>query len=363
MTKAEYIKNIELLNHYTKLYDEGNPAISDEEWDSLYFNCQIFEEESGYVDPKSPTSTIQYDNETTLRKVTHSHAMLSLAKTKKIPELKKWLGTNQTIVMLKMDGLTCSVRYENGKLVSAETRGNGKIGEDITANAMTLASIPKTIPTKETVIVDGEVICRYNDFESFSDMYKNPRNFAAGSIRLNDSKECSKRKLTFVAWDLISSNDNFDVKLSTMEKLGFIVVPYAITNMDDLEAQQMNMRDVAIKNSYPIDGLVYRINDTNKFIDMGSNEHHFLGSLAFKLYDPEFETTLVDIEWSVGRSGAITPIAIFEPVVIDGATIQRASMHNLTIMKKLLGEKPFVGQRIVIFRANMVIPQVRKSLD
>lgn len=361
MTREEYTKNIEELNRLTKLYDEGTPEVSDEAWDQLYFECQAYEEETGYIDPKSPTSTVQYDVENTLKKVTHSHPMLSLGKTKDINVLRSWLK-HKSIVMAKMDGLTCSLTYKDGKLVAAETRGNGKIGEDILHNAKTIKSIPQTISTKEEVIIDGEVICTFKDFEEFSNDYKNPRNFASGSIRLIDPNECKKRKLTFVAWDVISSNSNFDEKLKMMEDLGFVVVPYEFVDLDNLEEQQVRMCKKFSELSYPIDGLVYRINDSKIWNDQGKTEHHFNGSFAFKLYDAEYETKLIDIEWSVGKSGVVTPVAIFEPVEIDGATIQRASMHNLAIMKEILG-KPYVGQRISVFRANMVIPQVKRALD
>lgn len=360
MTKAEYIENIEKLNEYTRLYDLGTPEISDEAWDQLYFDCKLFEEESGYIDPKSPTSTVQYDVQNSLKKVTHNHPMLSLDKTKDINVLRKWL-TEKTVVMHKMDGLTCSLKYENGKLVSAETRGNGQIGEDITANAMRLPSIPKTIPTNETIIVDGEVICKYDDFEAFSDSFKNPRNFASGSIRLQDADECEKRKLTFVAWDLISSNEDFLDKLDLIKNLGFVVTEYEITDIDNLEIQQNRMREIAAKKKYPIDGLVYRINNSKNWLAKGKTEHHFCGSYAFKFYDELFETELTGITWSVGRSGVITPVATFKPVIIDGTTVQNASMHNLTIMKELLGDTPHVGQKVWIFKANMIIPQIAKA--
>lgn len=360
MTRAEYINNIKLLNYYTRKYDEGNPEISDEAWDSLYFDCKAYEDESGYVDPQSPTAVVNYDVKNSLKKVTHSHPMLSLDKTKDINVLRKWL-TEETIIMHKMDGLTCSIRYENGKLVSAETRGNGTIGEDITENAKRLKSIPKTISIKETVVIDGEVICKYDDFEEFSDSFKNPRNFAAGSIRLLDSDECERRNLTFIAWDLISSDDNFNVKLETMKKLGFIVVEHEFTDLEHLEEQQERFKTLAASKKYPIDGVVYRINDTTIWNNKGHNEHGFLGSFAFKFYDPEFETELLDITWSVGKTGVITPVARFKPVIIDGTTVQNASLHNLTIMKEILGENPYVGQKIWIFKANMIIPQVKRA--
>ena len=361
MTREEYISNIEKLNYYTEKYDAGEPEISDAAWDQLYFECKSFEDETGYVDPKSPTSTIQFDLQTSLKKVTHNHPMLSLDKTKDPAVLRKWIDNNKTIAMLKMDGLTCSLKYENGKLVSAETRGDGQVGEDITKNAKRLPSIPKTISTTETVIIDGEVICKYDDFEEFSDNFKNPRNFAAGSIRLLDSDECEKRKLTFVAWDLISSDADFLDKLDTMKSLGFIVVDFEVTDLENLEAQQERLVKLAVDHKYPYDGLVYRINDNEVWLSKGKTEHSFQGSYAFKLYDQMYETTLLDITWSVGKTGRITPVAKFKPVIIDGTTVQNASMHNLTILRELLGDNPHVGQKIWVIKANCINPQVVKA--
>lgn len=360
MTQSEYSKNIERLNYYTKLYDEGRPEISDKEWDDLYFSCIQYEQETGYIDPKSPSATIQFDVKTNLKKVTHNHPMLSLEKTKDIVALKKW-NKEHTVTMLKMDGLTCSIKYENGVMVSAETRGNGVVGEDITENAKRLPSIPKTIPIKDTVIVDGEVICKFDDFEEFSAIYKNARNFASGSIRLDDPEECGKRKLSFVAWDKISGTENLDIKLMELEKLQFVVVDWEYTDVEHLEEQQERMKKKAAAKNYPIDGLVYKINDYQSYMAKGHDDHHFCGGLAFKFYDEEHESHLIDIEWSVGRTGVITPIAVFEPVKIDGATIQKASMHNLTIMNELLGPNPYKGQKLWVIRANMVIPQVTRA--
>ena len=361
MTKEEYIKNIEKLNYYTQKYDEGCPEISDEAWDDLYFDCKMFEQETGYIDPKSPTATIQYENTTRkLKKVTHNHPMLSLAKTKDVNILRTWLKES-TLVMHKMDGLTCSLKYENGKLVSAETRGNGKIGEDITENAKRLPSIPKTISYKDTLIVDGEVICKYDDFEEFSDIFKNPRNFASGSIGLDDPDECEKRKLTFVAWDMITGEDDLNVKLDTLKSLGFVVVEYEITDIANLEDQQNRMKTLAATKKYPIDGLVYKIIDYKSYMAKGHNDHDYSGGLAFKFYDQQYETELIDIDWSVAKTGRITPIAVFKPVKIDGTKIQRASMHNLTIMKKLLGKNPHVGQKVWVIKANMIIPQIVRA--
>ena len=361
MTKEQYTEAIERLNYLTLKYDEGTPEVSDKEWDDLYFACCEYEQATGDIDPKSPSATIQFDVINSLKKVTHNHPMLSLDKTKDINVLIRWL-TYESVVMAKMDGLTCSLCYEDGKLVSAETRGNGTVGEDILHNAKVIPSIPKTIPTKERTIIDGEVICKYDDFEEFSDMYKNPRNFASGSIRLMDANECAKRHLTFVAWDEISSNFNFLMKLQHLKEMGFIVVPFAKVDMENLIEQQETMRQKCADLNYPIDGLVYRINDDKIWKAQGKTDHAFQGSYAFKFYDEEYETELVDIEWSMGRTGIITPVAIFKPVEMDGAIIQKASLHNLTIMKEILGEHPYQGQKLWVFRANMVIPQVSRAV-
>ena len=202
----DYIEKVNQLNYYTSKYDEGNPEISDKEWDDLYFAIKEYEKTHVPVD-FSPSQSISYQVVNSLQKVTHSHPMLSLDKTKDIRAIKSFIKGHDWIVMAKMDGLTCSLRYLDGKLFSAETRGNGIIGENITHNAKVIPSIPKVIDYKDELIVDGEIICTYKDFEEFKETYKNPRNFASGSIRLLDAKECSRRHLTFIAWDVIKGGE------------------------------------------------------------------------------------------------------------------------------------------------------------
>ena len=362
MNYNEYLELIETLNHHTKLYDEGRPEISDAAWDDMYFRVQAYEKETGTIAPNSPTNFISYGVVSELKKVTHNHPMLSLAKTKNLDDVKKWSNGEKLVAMAKMDGLTCSLCYENGKLVSAETRGNGKIGEDVTHNAKVIASIPKKINNPHRFVIDGEVICKYDDFEEFADAFKNPRNFASGSIRQLDSSICAQRKLTFVAWDVIEGLEDVDTlsaKLAWLETNGFVTVPYWTSNIYDVDM----MLTYCVKMSYPIDGIVYKIDNVESYLSRGYDEHDFAGGIAYKTYNPDFETELVDIDWQVGKTGAITPVAVFKPVIIDGATITRASMHNLSIMNQLLGDKPHVGQRILVYRSNMVIPQVRRALD
>ena len=220
------------LNYYTLKYDEGNPIISDKEWDRLYFKLKSLEEELDIIYPNSPTNKINYQLVSELKKVKHNHPMLSLDKTKDrnafLVYFRSINENEEVIIMPKLDGLTCSLRYVDGKLVSAETRGNGEEGEDILHNALVIQNIPTSIGYKEELIIDREVICTYSDFEEFSKEFKNPRNFAAGSLRLLDSSKCAQRKLSFIAWNVIKGfedSNSFKDKLNNLLKYGFSIVP------------------------------------------------------------------------------------------------------------------------------------------
>ena len=357
---------INKLNYYTNLYDEGNPAISDKEWDELYFTLKKQEEETGIIYPDSPTQSIHFEKVSKLNKITHNHPMLSLDKTKDINDIKSFCKSRDWIIMAKMDGLTCSLKYLNGKLVSAETRGNGIEGEEITHNAKIISSIPQQVNYKDELIVDGEIICTYENFKQFEDIYKNPRNFASGSIRLLDSKECEKRKLSFIAWDAFLSFDekfNFTYlseKLDFIKKLGFSIVPsfypdpfntYSLDYYIDWIKKETN------KLSYPIDGVVFKYDSIQEYEKAGRTDHHFKGGLAYKFYDETYETYLKDIQWTMGRTGVLTPVAIFEPIDIEGSIVERASLHNLSIMENILGI-PFEKQKLQVFKANMIVPQI-----
>lgn len=357
---------IEKLNYYTKLYDEGKSPISDKEWDDMYFHLEKLEEETGISLGNSPTIHIDYQVVNQLKKVKHNHPMLSLDKTKSEDEVVEFLAGHDGIAMAKMDGLTCSLCYEDGLLISAETRGNGEVGEDILQNIVRVKGVPIEIPFKDKLVVDGEVICTYEDFEDFSSTYKNPRNFASGSIRLLDSRASSQRRLTFVAWDCITGLDeykNLSQKIIHLDNLGFIIVPFLvlpINNSDKINHAISLIKGMAKDFSYPIDGIVFKYNDCEYYQSLGATEHHFRGGLAFKFYDEEYETNLKDIEWSMGKTGILTPVAIYDDVDTDDSIINRASLHNLNIMNQLLG-KPYKGQKIWVCKQNEIIPQVVKS--
>lgn len=352
---------IDVLNKHTKLYDEGHPEISDREWDKLYFFLLELEKKFGAL-PDSPTQIISYEVVNELVKVKHNHFMSSLAKTKDWNEFLRYFidkNPNKDVIgMLKLDGLTCSLHYLNGKLVGAETRGNGEIGEDILHNAKVLPSIPNRINYYDELIIDGEIICDIETFnQDFADRFSNPRNFAAGSIRLLDSNECYNRHLTFVVWNVVKGFDDtnsFMDKLVSIEKLGFTVTPW--TSSFDWDAKEF-LINKAKKLGYPIDGLVGRFDDIEFGESLGATGHHTRAAYAFKFYDEEYETTLKNIEWTMGRTGILTPVAVFEPVDDGVSIIERASLHNISILKETL-HYPFFGQKIKVFKANQIIPQI-----
>lgn len=375
---------VNVINYYTQKYEEGHPEISDKEWDDLFFELVEREKEEGIVLENSPTQKITFSAVSQLKKVEHNHKMLSLDKTKDLNEINLFIGKDRPcLAMLKLDGLTCSLTYKDGVLVRAETRGNGIEGEDVLHNAQVISSIPKHINYNGTLVVDGEIIITYRSFQRFQDDYKNPRNFAAGSIRLLDSLECSNRDLIFVAWDVIEGldehisnrdpqtnkpyeskifitnkvNELLFQKLVDLKKLGFTTVPFFRVVNGITESDVELLKEMAYKIDYPIDGLVFKFDNIKYGKSLGETSHHFKNALAFKFYDETYDTVLTGIEWGLGRTGVITPVALFETVDCDGSEVSKASLHNLSIMEETLGT-PFVGQKIKIFKSNMIIPQV-----
>ena len=353
---------VEKLNYYTKLYDEGRPEISDKEWDNMYFELQKLERENGIYLEDSPTQRVNFQVVNKLNKVEHNHPMLSLDKTKDTNEIQKFIYNNDYIAMAKMDGLTCSLKYVDGKLVSAETRGNGLVGEDILHNALQVRNIPKRIDFQDELVVDGEIICTYENFKEFESEYKNPRNFASGSIRLLDSKESSMRRLSFIAWDCISGLEKVEklsTKLLKLNVLGFTVVPF-MAGEYSIDDTISTIQSIAQEAGYPIDGIVYKYDIISEYEAAGKTDHHFKGGLAYKFYDEEYETILRDVEWTMGRTGVLTPVALLEPINIDGSEVSRASLHNISIMDEL-GIR-YQDTKVMVYKANMIIPQISKAL-
>ena len=357
MNLLEEIKmQIAQLNIWTKAYDEGHPIVSDKKWDEAYFRLVDLENKANIHLPNSPTQKVVYEVQTELKKVTHNHPMLSADKTKDWDKFIQYFGDKDVVGMLKLDGLTLSLRYVDGHLVSAETRGDGEIGEDVTMNATTIASIPKYIDYTDELIIDGEIICRYCDFTAFSGEYANPRNFAAGSIRLLDPNECKKRNLTFVAWHVVKGLTNDVAKnLNHLVGLGFLTTPW--TSSFDWDAKEY-LIDCAKELSYPIDGLIGRFMDREYGDSLGATSHHSKAIYAFKFYDETVQARLNTIKWQIGRSGILTPIACFDPIEIEGTTVERASLHNYSVMRETLGPCAYIGEPLQVYKSNQIIPQI-----
>lgn len=345
---------IEELNKHTELYDAGHPVISDAEWDKMYFELAELERQfPSLVLSESPTQRVNYTVVTELQKVKHNHPMLSLDKTKNWNEFVQYFINKDVVGMTKLDGLTCSLKYINGKLVSAETRGNGEEGEDILHNALVVKNIPKKIAYANELIVDGEIICTKHDFEDFKDEYANPRNFASGSIRLLDSKECASRNLKFVLWNVINGPCNTVIdNFIKMQNLGFTVTPW--TSSFDWDAKEFLVKQ-AEEYGYPIDGLVGRFNDVSFGESLGTTGHHSRAAYAFKFYDELYDTKLLDIEWTMGKTNTLTPTAVFKTVNIDGTEVSRASLHNISIIKNLGLTN---NCTVKVYKANQIVPQI-----
>ena len=362
-----FIQNIiKKLNYYTKFYDEGHPKISDKEWDDMYFELVKAENETGIYFEDSPTQRVNYQVLNKLEKVEHDHLMLSLDKTKDINTLNAFIKNKDIISMAKMDGLTCSLTYENGRLIRAETRGNGIVGENILHNALQVKNIPNKINFKKKLVIDGEIICDYKTFERFNSEYKNPRNFASGSIRLLDSRESSMRGLSFVAWDCIEGLENeiyLNAKLWSLHENGFTIVPYIVHGNNNIEKDIENIKKYSKEKGYPIDGIVVKYNNVEEYLKAGKTDHHFKGGLAYKFYDDEYDTILKDIEYDIGRTGVLTPVAVFNSINIDGTECSRASLHNMSILKETLHGFGWKGQQIKVFKANQIIPQISWAED
>ena len=369
---------VSMLNKFRdSYYNEQTSHVSDYEYDRLYDELKSLEESTGIILSMSPTQIVGCEVKSELEKVTHSHPMLSLDKTKSTDDLKEFAGDKDCILSLKLDGLTTLITYENGQLVRAETRGNGEVGEDITHNAKTFENIPLYINYKEHLEIEGEAIITYDDFEKINSLiknpdakYKNPRNLASGSVRQLDSNITAQRHIKFIAWkvptiiDGFGDNDSFLHRLIYIKNLGFEVVPL-LAYAEKSDGEYINEMIEALKNAaynmgYPIDGLVMTYNNIPYGESLGCTRHHPKHSIAFKFYDEEVETTLRDIDWTLGKSGQITPTAIFDPVEIDGTIVERASVHNISILTKL---ELMQGDTVTVYKANQIIPQIAENLS
>ena len=363
---------IETLNEASAAYyDEASEIMSNYEYDALYDELESLENETGYTPLNSPTKNVGYTVQSELPKERHRSRMLSLDKTKSREELAAWLGDHEGLLSWKLDGLTVVLTYEGGELVKAVTRGNGDIGEVITANARVFVNVPKHIPYKGHAVIRGEAVITYEEFDRINEAiddadakYKNPRNLCSGSVRQLNSKITAERNVRFYAFTL-SEADGVDYEglrsnqMKWMAEQGFDVVEFVkVDNKNIFEAID-NYAERVHSFEIPSDGLVLTLEDLEYAATLGTTAKFPRDSLAFKWADQQAETILREIEWSPSRTGLLNPIAIFDPVELEGTTVKRASVHNLNIMETL---KLGIGDTITVYKANMIIPQIGDNL-
>lgn len=373
MNRTERMKElIELLNKAGRAYyQEDREIISNYEYDKLYDELEALEEETGITLAGSPTVSVGYEAVNALPKETHETPMLSLDKTKEIEVLKNFVGNQKTVLSWKMDGLTIVLTYQDGKLKKAVTRGNGIVGEVITNNAKVFKNVPLQIAYQGELILRGEAIISYSDFEKINKQiedvdakYKNPRNLCSGSVRQLNNEITAKRNVYFYAFSLVRAegvdfNNSRACQFEWLKTQGFDIVEYRMVDSKNLEETIQYFSDKISTNDFPSDGLVALYDDIAYGDSLGSTAKFPRNAFAFKWKDEIRETTLKEIEWSPSRTGLINPVAIFEPVELEGTTVSRASVHNISILKELeLG----IGDRIEVYKANMIIPQIAENL-
>ena len=363
---------VEKLDQAAKAYyQEDREIMSNQEYDSLYDQLEQLEKETGTVLTNSPTVRVGYEAVNELPKEEHPSPMLSLDKTKDREVLRGFIGNHKCLLSWKLDGLTIVLTYENGELVKAVTRGNGIVGEVITNNARVFKNIPLRIPYKGQLVLRGEAIITYSEFERINETigdadakYKNPRNLCSGSVRQLNNEITAKRNVRFYAFALVSAQDvdfsnSREQQFIWLKKQGFEVVEYKVVTSESLDEAMDYFSKAIVNNDFPSDGLVVTYDDIAYGESLGSTAKFPRNSFAFKWADEMRETRLVDMEWSPSRTGLINPVAIFEPVELEGTTVSRASVHNISIVKELqLG----IGDTIKVYKANRIIPQIAENL-
>ena len=352
-------------------YQEDREIMSNVEYDALYDTLNALEKETGIVLADSPTVNVGYEAVEQLPKEEHERPMLSLDKTKEREALREFIGEHPTLLSWKLDGLTIVLTYENGELIKAVTRGNGIVGEVITNNARVFKNIPLKISFKGRLVLRGEAIITYSDFEKINETigdadakYKNPRNLCSGSFRQLNNEITAKRNVRFYAFSLVSAEgvdfrNSREVQFRWLNEQGFEVVEYRKVTAETLDEAMDYFAEAVTTNDFPSDGLVALYDDIAYGESLGTTAKFPRNAMAFKWADEMRDTRLLEIEWSPSRTGLINPVAIFEPVELEGTTVSRASVHNISIMKEL---KLGIGDTIRVYKANMIIPQIAKNL-
>ena len=361
-----------LLNEAGRAYYSGDKELmSNLEYDRLYDELVRLEQETGIVLSNSPTQQVGYEAVSSLPKEKHASPMLSLDKTKDREELANWLAGHPGVLSWKLDGLTIVLTYRNGVLEKAVTRGNGEIGEVITNNARVFANVPVNIPFKNELVLRGEAVISYADFEKVNASlpegeapYKNPRNLCSGSVRQLDNRVTKERNVRFIAFSLVSAEnadfgDSFMGQMEFLREQGFAVVESVAVTPESVVAAVGEFEKRVRSNEIPSDGLVLTLEELSYGASLGRTAKFPRNAIAFKWADEQAETILRDIEWSASRTGLINPVAIFDPVELEGTTVKRASVHNISIVKEL---KLGIGDRITVYKANMIIPQIAENL-
>lgn len=379
--KISQIKELvsELNEHRHAYYNLNAPSITDKEYDQMFDTLKKLEMQTGVVLSNSPTQNVGYYPVSSLKKVKHPTPLLSLDKTKQVAELCSLYKRNFVLLMLKLDGLTTKLVYEDGKLLQASTRGDGETGEDITHNIPAYRNVPLTIPYKDRLVITGESYIHIHDFERLKDTlrdsngkpYKNARNLAAGSVRNLNPAECAKRCVYFTAFNVLEGmedapySDSRQMRLSLLKPLGFDICPYIAIEgpapSEELVTTAINsLQAEASKRQIPIDGIVAIFDSLSYSKSCGRTGHHYKDGLAYKFEDEQYETILRKIEWTPTRFGEIAPVGIFDTIEIDGCDVSRASLHNLTFIKNL---ELVPGCRILVSKRNMIIPHIEENLD
>ena len=374
MTKNQIINRVKELNKASEAYyNTGQPIMSDAEFDNKLEELRQWEEETGIVLSNSPThnvGAIVLDN---IKEVTHKTPMLSLEKCHSTEEIVKFANNHNLVASVKLDGLTIRLTYKDGDLVLAESRGNGIVGSDVTEHVKQFTNVPLHINKEGTYIIDGEALIKLDDFAEINKNgeYKNSRNLAAGTLSSLDTSVVKDRKLSWYAWEVVNgSNINgFQKQLLEAADFGFEIVPNVLLSkvkkdnnfQDDnlaIEACLHLIFNIADNNKLPQDGVVFKFDDVAYGKSLGNTSHHFKNGIAYKIFNDSVETELVDIEWTMGKTGSLCPTAVFNPIEIEQTIVERASLHNISVMKQILGN-PWIGQHIGVFKANLIIPQIR----
>ena len=366
MDKFDIAGRVKELNEASKAYyNTGHPIMSDLEFDYKLKELKQWEDETGIVLSNSPTHNVGAIILDNIKEVTHKTPMLSLEKCHSVEEIEKFANGHDLVASVKLDGLTVRLTYKDGNLVLAESRGNGIIGSDVTEHVKQFTNVPLHINKEGTYIIDGEALIKLDDFVDINKNggYKNSRNLAAGTLSSLDTSIVKDRKLSWYAWEVVEgdSDNSFYKRLLNAQNLGFDVVPcYNITinEFNQLQIHIDNFINIAEKENLPQDGVVFKFDDVEYGKSLGNTSHHFRNGIAYKVFNDSVETTLRDVEWSSGKTGILTPVAIFDTVDIEGSEVSRASLHNISVMSEILG-RSWKGQRIGVYKANMIIPAVR----